>query len=185
MHRTVPFAWMSLYDKLQAEKQAGNLVVGMDKVLGFARDCDVASGDVSLVLRYFNCMGLLLNCTEARMHGSAVVLDTISLLVSASTLVLCQHYIHLENLHQKAAQTMVDLWQDLINYGILDLSVLPLLWKDFESSSRLSPRSGPPSKGPKTAFRQLLVGRVGLGTSTNITRRALRCQRPPGSRSRK
>jgi GTPase SAR1 family protein len=135
VHRTVPFSWMSLYDKLQAEKQAGNLVVSMDKVLGFARDCDVASGDVSLVLRYFDCMGLLLYCAETRMHGSAVVLDTVRLLVRAATLVLCQHDIHLESLHQEAAQTMGALWQELINYGILDLSLLPLLWKDFESSS--------------------------------------------------
>jgi hypothetical protein len=58
--------------------------------------------------------------------------------------------------------------------------------KKKEDVARRSPRSGPTTIGPKTAFRPLLVVRVDLGTLINTTRRALRFLRPPaGSRSRK
>ena len=69
VHRLVPFTWMSLYDKLQEELHAGKLVVSMHTVQGLARDCGVAVEDVELVLRYFDCMGLLLYCADGRMHG--------------------------------------------------------------------------------------------------------------------
>jgi len=64
-----------------------------------------------------------------------VVLDTIRFLVRAATLVLCQHDIHLESLHQEAAQTLGAQWLELVNHGILDVALLPLLWKAFEPSS--------------------------------------------------
>ena len=76
----------------------------MELVQGLARDCGIAPEDVGLVLRYLDCMGLLLYCGENRMHGAAVVLDTIRFLVRAATTVLCQHDIHLESIHQEAAQ---------------------------------------------------------------------------------
>ena len=49
--------------------------------------------------------------------------------------------------------------------------------------ARLGDKStvSPPSTGPKTAFRRLLVGRVEMGTLIKVTRRALRCLRLPGS----
>ena len=148
VHRLVPFSWMSLYDKLQvrilerhfsdleyllyeitieltfenfnqAELLGGKLVVSMEQVQGLARDCGIVSEDVGLVLRYLDCMGLLLYCAENRMHGAAVVLDTIRFLVRAATMVLCQHDIHLESIHQEAAQ----------GHGMLILnSPLPLLY---------------------------------------------------------
>ena len=135
VHRLVPFLWMSLYDKLQAELLSGKLVVSMEQVQGLARDCGIAPEDVWLVLRYLDCMGLLLYCAENRMHDAAVVLDTTNFLVRAATTVLCQHDIHLESTHQEAAQGHGALWKELISSGILDTALLPLLWKDFEPSS--------------------------------------------------
>lgn len=84
----------------------------MEQVQGLARDCGIASEDVGLVLRYLDSMGLLLYCAENRMHGAAVVLDTIRFLVRAATIVLCQHDIHLESIHQEAAP----------GHGVLTLS---------------------------------------------------------------
>ena len=132
LHRLVPFTWMKLYDKLQAELRSGKMLLSIQHLHEVATECELSPSDVSLALHYLDCMGLLLHCADERLHSAAVVLDTTRFLVRAATMVLCQHDIHLESLHLEAAQGHSAHWKELISSGILDSALLPVLWREFE-----------------------------------------------------
>lgn len=50
-------------------------------------------------------------------------------------MVLCQHDIHADSGQLEAAQGHGALWTDLIATGVLDMGLLPILWKEFEPAS--------------------------------------------------
>ena len=131
VHRTVPFSWLQVHDSLQAELRAGELLVSMRRVRELASHCGLAADEIGLALDYLDCMGLALCCVDERLHDGAVVLDTVRFLVRAATKIVCQHDIHLESVHEAAAQGHGALWKELVTAGVLDTALLAHLWRDF------------------------------------------------------
>ncbi len=132
LKRKVPLPWLQALDAIQATKQSN---VDLSRVQSIAEQCGLPITLLSLeeevlrMLKYFTELGLLMhhNCLSLR---HIVVLDTLRCLVNPASIVMCQHDIHMLDVHDVARRTNNEAYRRLTTEGVLDKSLLPILWAD-------------------------------------------------------
>jgi hypothetical protein len=134
LKRKVPLPWLQTLDAIQATKQ---LHVTLAQVNSIAQQSGMPvtrlplEDEVMRMLKYFSDLGLLMhhNCPTLR---HLVVLDTLRCLVNPASIVMCQHDIHMLEVHELARRTKSEAYRRLTTQGILDKSLLCTLWTDCD-----------------------------------------------------
>jgi hypothetical protein len=103
----VPLPWLRALDAIQATKQSH---VSLDLVMSIAQQKGLPvtqlplQDEVLRMLKYFSDLGLLMHHNRPTLRH-LVVLDTLRCLVNPASIVMCQHSIHMLEVHKLARST--------------------------------------------------------------------------------
>jgi NLR family CARD domain-containing protein 3 len=137
LKRKVPLHWLQTLDAVQATKQPH---ISLDAVMSIAEQKGLPVTQLSLedevlrMLKYFSELGLLMHHNRPTLRH-LVVLDTLRCLVNPASIVMCQHDIHMLEVHETARRTRGPAYQQLTRDGVLDKSLLQVLWSDCKDIS--------------------------------------------------
>ena len=86
------------------------------------------------MLKYFSELCLLMHHNRPTLRH-LVVLDTLRCLVNPASIVMCQHDIHMLEVHETARRSKSEAYRRLTTEGVLDKSLLQVLWADCKDIS--------------------------------------------------
>jgi GTPase SAR1 family protein len=138
LKRKVPLPWLQALDAIQATKQSH---VSLDLVMSIAQQKGLPvtqlplEDEVLRMLKYFSELGLLMHHNRPTLRH-LVVLDTLRCLVNPASIVMCQHSIHMLEVHEIARSTKGSAYLRLTTEGVLDKSLLDVLWVDCKDISQ-------------------------------------------------
>jgi NLR family CARD domain-containing protein 3 len=137
LKRKVPLPWLQALDAIQATKQPH---VSLDLVMSIAEQSGLPvtqlplEDEVLRMLKYFSELGLLMHHNRPSLRH-LVVLDTLRFLVTPASIVMCQHDIHMLEVHEHARRSKSDAYRRLTTEGLLDKCLLDILWADCKDIS--------------------------------------------------
>ena len=126
----VPFAWLRVLERLQAPGM--DSCVELTQVMEICREVGMEEAGLEEqtveMLRRFSELGQLMHHDDDALRH-LVILDPGNYLVDAASRIICQHDIHENEFHKQARQKHGRLYARLRD-GILDTSLLEILWRD-------------------------------------------------------
>jgi hypothetical protein len=130
LKRPVPLPWLQLFDAVQSTKQLHMRISQVEAVaerFGFPLSQVSLEAEVASMLKFFTESGLLMHhdCPSLR---DIVVLDVMQCLVAPASVVMCQHDIHMLQVHEKARSMHNDSYLLLTTEGVLSDTLLDVLW---------------------------------------------------------
>jgi hypothetical protein len=137
LKRKVPLPWLQTLDSVQATKQPH---ISLDAVMSIAEQRGLPvtqlplEDEVLRMLKYFSELGLLMYHNRPTLRH-LVVLDTLRCLVNPASIVMCQHDIHMLEVHETARRSKSEAYRRLTTEGVLDKSLLQVLWADCRDIS--------------------------------------------------
>ena len=137
LKRKVPLPWLRTLDAVQATKQPH---ISLDEVMSIAEQRGLPvtqlplEDEVLRMLKYFSELGLLMHHNRPTLRH-LVVLDTLRCLVNPASIVMCQHDIHMLEVHETARRSKSEAYRRLTTEGVLDKSLLQVLWADCRDIS--------------------------------------------------
>ena len=137
LKRKVPLHWLQTLDAVQATKQPH---ISLDAVMSIAEQKGLPvtqlplEDEVLRMLKYFSELGLLMHHNRPTLRH-LVVLDTLRCLVNPASIVMCQHDIHMLEVHETARRSKSEAYRRLTTEGVLDKSLLQVLWSDCKDIS--------------------------------------------------
>ena len=137
LKRKVPLPWLRALDAVQATKQPH---ISLDAVMAIAQQSGLPvtqlplEDEVLRMLKYFSELGLLMHHNRPTLRH-LVVLDTLRCLVNPASIVMCQHDIHMLEVHETARRSKSEAYRRLTTEGVLDKSLLQVLWADCRDIS--------------------------------------------------
>jgi hypothetical protein len=139
-HQLVPFSWMKTLDELTNLMKSSITIV---EYLSIASSCKVSSSDEFDLLRYFHEMGYLMWHDQPLLRD-VIILDPIEFFVKPASLIICKHIhdgnnptVHFLPVHSKCKKMHFNKFYDLTTKGILNSSLLPILWEEFTDRSSI------------------------------------------------
>ena len=137
LKRKVPLPWLQTLDAIQATKQSH---ISLDLATSIAQQNGLPvtqlplEDEVLRMLKYFSDLGLLMHHNRPSLRH-LVVLDTLRCLVNPASIVMCQHNIHMLDVHELARSTKGFEYRRLTTEGVLDKCLLHILWADCKDIS--------------------------------------------------
>jgi len=133
-HQLVPVSWMKTLDEVTNLKRS---FLTIDEYSSIAASCNVLRSDEFNLLHYFHEMGYLMWHDEPLLRD-VIILDPIEYFVKPATMIICKHIqdgndstVHFLPVHSKCKKMQFNKFTDLTTHGILNSSLLPILWEDF------------------------------------------------------
>jgi GTPase SAR1 family protein len=135
-HKDVPLSWFKVMDQLADAKKD---CLFLADVTAIAARCQVSDSEVPYLLAFLHDMGHLMWIDEPGLRD-VVVLDPVSYLVTPATVIICKitpdkddptH--HFMAAHRECERMHKKEWTLLKHDGVLHVSLLPILWKDYLS----------------------------------------------------
>jgi hypothetical protein len=103
----------------------------------------VSNSDEFDLLRFFHEMGYLMWHDQPVLRD-VIILDPIVFLVKPAALIICKHIqdgndptMHFLPVHSKCKKIQFNKFNDLTTKGILNSSLLPILWEEFKEHSAI------------------------------------------------
>ena len=134
-HQLVPLSWMKTFDEVTNLKRSS---ITIDEYFTIASSCKVSSSDEMDLLRYFHEMGYLMWHDQPILRD-VIILDPIEFFVKPASLIICNHIQdgkdprqHFLPVHSKCKKMQFNNFTELIKKGILNSSLLPILWEEFD-----------------------------------------------------
>ena len=138
-HQLVPLSWMKTLDELTNLKRSS---ITIQEYSSIATSCKVSNSDEFDLLRYFHEMGYLMWHDQPLLRD-VIILDPIEFFVKPATLIICKHIqdgndlrMHFLPVHSKCRKMQFNKFNDLTTKGILNSSLLPILWEEFTKDRR-------------------------------------------------
>ena len=139
-HQLVPLSWMKTNDELTNLKRSS---ITIQEYSSIASSCKVSSSDEFDLLRYFHEMGYLMWHDQPVLRD-IIILDPIEFFVKPAALIICKHIqdgndprMHFLPVHSKCKKMQFNKFNDLTTKGILNSSLLPILWEEFADRSAI------------------------------------------------
>jgi hypothetical protein len=137
-HQLVPLSWMKTLDELTNLKRSS---ITIQEYSSIATSCKVSNSDEFDLLRYFHEMGYLMWHDQSVLRD-VIILDPIEFFVKPAALIICKHIqdgndprMHFLPVHSKCKKMQFNKFIDLTTKGILNSSLLPILWEEFADRS--------------------------------------------------
>jgi GTPase SAR1 family protein len=135
-HKLVPITWLKAKDQFVA---TGKDCLSYEEVEAVAERCKVPSAALPVLLSFLHDMGHLMWHNEPALKD-VVILDPVSYLVVPATNIICKlspdqydsthHFIEE---HRECKQRLPAEWNKLEKFAILDIALLPVLWRKYEA----------------------------------------------------
>ena len=132
--KKVPISWLKTLDEIT------NLIkssITIQEYSSIASSCKVSSSDEFVLLRFFYKMGYLMWHDQPVLRD-VIILDPIEFFVKPAALIICKHIqdgndprMHFLPVHSKCKKMQLNKFNDLTTNGILNSSLLPILWEEF------------------------------------------------------
>ena len=139
-HQLVPLSWMKTLDEVTILKKSS---ITIEEFSSIASSCKVSSSDKFNLLRFFHEMGYLMWHDQPVLRD-VIILDPIEFFVKPAALIICKHIqdgndptMHCLPVHSKCKKMQFNKFKDLTTKGILNSSLLPILWEDFADRSTI------------------------------------------------
>jgi hypothetical protein len=139
-HQLVPLSWMKTLDELTNLKRSSITIKEYSSIVS---SCKVSSSDEFNLLRYFHEMGYLM-WDDQPVLRDLIVLDPIEFFVKPAALIICKHIqdgndptMHFLPVHSKCKKMQFNKFNDMTTKGILNSSLLPILWEEFADRSAI------------------------------------------------
>jgi hypothetical protein len=136
----VPISWMKTLDEVTNLKRS---FITIQEYSSIASSCKVSSSDEFDLLRYFHEMGYLMWHDQPVLRD-VIILDPIEFFVKPATLIICKHIQdgndsmkHFLPVHSKCRRMRSREFTALTTQGILNDSLLPILWEEFAEHSAI------------------------------------------------
>ena len=140
IHQLVPLSWMKTLDEVTNLKRS---FITIEEYCSIASSCKVSSSDEFNLLRYFHEMGYLMWHDQPELRD-IIILDPIKFFVEPAALIICKHIqdgndptIHFLSVHYKCKRKQPNKFNELSTKGILNSSLLPILWEKFKEHSAI------------------------------------------------
>ena len=137
-HQLVPLSWMKTLDELTNLKRSS---ITIQEYSSIASSCKVSSSDEFDLLHYFHEMGYLMWHDQPVLRD-VIILDPIEFFVKPAALIICKHIqdgddptMHFLPVHSKCKKMQFRNFDVLTKKGILNNSLLPILWEEFKEYS--------------------------------------------------
>jgi hypothetical protein len=139
-HQLVPLSWMKTLDELTNLQRS---FISIKEYSSIASSCKVSSSDEFDLLRYFHEMGYLMWHDQPVLRD-VIILDPIEFFVKPASLIICKHIkdesdstFHFLSVHSKCNDMHKQKFNDLTTKGVLNSSLLPILWEEFADHSAI------------------------------------------------
>jgi hypothetical protein len=139
-HQLVPLSWMKTLDELTNLQRS---FISIEEYSSIASSCKVSSKDEYDLLRYFHEMGYWMWHDQPVLRD-VIILDPIGFFVKPASLIICKHTqdgndptLHFLSVHSKCKRLQFNKFNDLIKKGVLNSSLLPILWEEFADRSAI------------------------------------------------
>jgi hypothetical protein len=136
----VPISWLKTLDEITNLKKSS---ITIQEYSLIASSCKVSSSDEFDLLRFFHKMGYLMWHDQPVLHD-VIILDPIEFFVKPAALIICKHIqdgndprMHFLPVHSKCKKMQLNKFNDLTTKGILNSSLLPILWEEFDDRSAI------------------------------------------------
>ena len=133
-HQLVPLSWMKTLDEVTNLKRS---FISIQEYSSIVSSCKVSSSDEYDLLRYFHEMGYWMWHDQPVLRD-VIILDPIEFFVKPASLIICKHIkdesdptFHFLPVHSKCKKMEFNKFNDLTTKGILNSSLLPILWEEF------------------------------------------------------
>jgi GTPase SAR1 family protein len=133
-HKEVPLAWFKVMDRMADAKKD---CLTLTEVNAIGARSQVSAAEMPYLLGFLHDMGHLMWIDEPDLRD-VVVLDPVSYLVTPATVIICKitpdkddptH--HFMAAHRECERMHKREWMLLKQDGVLHVSLLPILWKDY------------------------------------------------------
>jgi hypothetical protein len=139
-HQLIPLSWMKTLDEVTILKKSS---ITIEEYSSIASSCQVSSSDEFDLLRYFHEMGYLMWHDQPVLRD-VIILDPIDFFVKPAALIICKHVrdgndptMHFLPVHSKCKKMQFNKFNDLTTKGILNSSLLSILWEEYAEHSAI------------------------------------------------
>jgi hypothetical protein len=139
-HQLIPLSWMKTLDEVTNLKRSS---ISIKEYSSIASSCKVSSLDELNLLRYFHEIGYLMWHDEPVLRD-VIILDPIGFFVKPAALIICKHIQdkndprkHSLPVHSRCINKERQKFNDLTTKGILNSSLLSILWEEFADYSAI------------------------------------------------
>ena len=133
-HKEVPLLWLRAFDEMQGLNKP---YLSLDKVNSISISCGLHENEIEYFIRFLHEMGMLMWCEEPGLR-EIVIMDPIAYLVTPATTIICKHKPekhdvtnHKSDIHIECDKLYPDEWHALIDDGLLDECLFPILWRNY------------------------------------------------------
>ena len=138
-HQLVPLSWMKTLDVVTNLRRS---YITIEEYLSIASSCNVSSSDEFDLLSFFHEMGYLMWHDQSVLRDF-IILDPIEFFVKPASLIICKHIrdgnnptMHFLPVHSKCKKMQFRNFDILTKNGILNSSLLPILWEELAEDRR-------------------------------------------------
>jgi hypothetical protein len=131
---------MKTLDELNNLKRSS---ITIQEYSSIASSCKVSNSDEFDLLRFFHEMGYLMWHDQPVLRD-VIILDPIIFFVKPAALIICKHIqdgndptMHFLPVHSKCKKMQCNKVNDLTTKGILNSTLLPILWEEFADVSSI------------------------------------------------